>query len=201
MPRIGASVVNGYSATFGFAFEILVSSDDLPAFGSPTSAASASSLSRRSNVASSPGSPVSAKRGARRVGDAKRLLPRPGRPAACRDHARSGRSEIRDQLLVLVEHLRPDGDTKLDRLARRPVLQRAAAGLAATCLVAPLHTKRGQIAQVWVRDENDVASRPAVATVGATLRDVLLTAEVQAPVAAAARLDVISARSWNTTER
>ena len=45
-------------------------------------------------------------------------------------------------------------------------------------LVAALHTKGGQIAQVWIRDENDVASRPAVPTVGAALRDVLFAAEV-----------------------
>src|SRR6266508_3550852 len=61
VPSTGARVVNGYSATFGRAFEMRVSSDDLPAFGSPTSAASASSFSRRSSVASSPGRPVSAK--------------------------------------------------------------------------------------------------------------------------------------------
>jgi len=80
VPRMGASVVKGYSATFGFAFEILVRSEDLPALGSPTSAASASSFRRRSYAASSPGRPVSAKRGARRVGVAKRLLPRPAVP-------------------------------------------------------------------------------------------------------------------------
>src|SRR6266540_3827160 len=55
-------------------------SDDLPAFGKPTSAASASSLRRRSSLSSSPGRPVSAKRGVCRVGVAKRLLPRPGAP-------------------------------------------------------------------------------------------------------------------------
>ena len=69
------------------------------------------------------------------------------------------------------------------------MLQRAAARLAVPGLVAPLDTKRRQIAQIGVRDQDDVASGPAVATVGATLRDVLLTAEVQTPVAAAARLD------------
>jgi hypothetical protein len=90
-------------------------------------------------------------------------------------------------MLVLAS---PDRHAKLDRVARCPVLQRAAAGLTAAGLVAALHTKGGQIAQVWIRDENDVASRPTVAAVGATLGDVLLTAEVQAPVAASARLDV-----------
>src|SRR5215211_1199310 len=56
------------------------SSDDLPAFGRPTSAASASSFRRSSKSASSPGSPVSAKRGVCRVGVAKRRLPRPPSP-------------------------------------------------------------------------------------------------------------------------
>jgi hypothetical protein len=70
------------------------------------------------------------------------------------------------------------------------VLQRAAAGLTTAGLVTPLHPKGRQIAEIRIRDENDIASRPAVATVGATLGDVLLAAEVQAPVAASARLDV-----------
>src|SRR5205814_3947947 len=65
---------------FGFAFEILASSDDLPALGRPTSAASARSFSLRSKSASSPGEPTSAKRGVWRVGVAKRRLPRPPCP-------------------------------------------------------------------------------------------------------------------------
>src|ERR1044072_5627514 len=56
------------------------SSDDLPAFGRPTSAASASSFRRRSYSPASPGRPVSAKRGVWRVGVAKRRLPRPPSP-------------------------------------------------------------------------------------------------------------------------
>ena len=118
------------------------------------------------------------------------LVAAAGQPSPRDDDARIGRGEIRDQAAVLVEHLGPDGDTKLDRLARRPVLQRAAAGRTAACPVPSLHTKSRQIAQIRVRDQNDVASRSAVATVGAALGDVLLTAKVQAPVAAAARLDV-----------
>ena len=93
---------------------------------------------------------------------------------------------------MLVEHLGSDGDAQLERLPGRPVLQRAAARLTAACLVAPLHAERGQIAQIRIGDQNDVASGPAVATIGAALGDVLLTTEVQAPVAAAARLDVDS---------
>ena len=55
-------------------------SDDFPAFGSPASAASTTSLRRSVRSASSPGSPVSAKRGVCRVGVAKRALPRPPLP-------------------------------------------------------------------------------------------------------------------------
>ena len=72
--------MNGYSATFGRAFEIRVRSDDLPAFGRPTSAASARSLRRSSISRSSPGKPTSAKRGVCRLGPAKCLLPRPPVP-------------------------------------------------------------------------------------------------------------------------
>ena len=85
------------------------SSDDLPAFGKPTSAASASSFSRSSSHSSSPGSPVSAKRGACRVGVAKRLLPAAGRAAARDDDARTGMREVGEQPPLVVEDLRPDG--------------------------------------------------------------------------------------------
>src|SRR5919108_579951 len=55
-------------------------SDDLPALGRPTSAASASSFRRSSICPSSPGMPISANRGVCRVAFAKRLLPRPPDP-------------------------------------------------------------------------------------------------------------------------
>src|SRR5581483_9997893 len=55
-------------------------SDDLPAFGRPTSAASVSSFSRSSRSTSSPGRPVSAKRGVCRVGVANCRFPRPPAP-------------------------------------------------------------------------------------------------------------------------
>src|SRR5947209_4321106 len=56
------------------------SSDDLPAFGRPTRAASASNFNRSSISPSSPGRPTSAKRGVCRVAPAKCLLPRPPVP-------------------------------------------------------------------------------------------------------------------------
>src|SRR5581483_6670383 len=55
-------------------------SDDFPAFGNPTSAASASSFRCSSTSRSSPGMPTSANRGTCRVELTKRALPRPPRP-------------------------------------------------------------------------------------------------------------------------
>jgi hypothetical protein len=69
------------------------------------------------------------------------------------------------------------------------VFQRAAAGPTAAGLVAPHGAERREIAQVGVRNQDDVASWPPVATVGPSLRNVLLPAEVQAPVAATTRLN------------
>ena len=92
VPSTGESVVNGYSAIFGRAFEIRVSSDDLPALGRPTSAASARSLRRSSISRSSPGRPTSAKRGVWRLGPAKCLLPRPPLPPSATTTRASGRA-------------------------------------------------------------------------------------------------------------
>ena len=69
------------------------------------------------------------------------LVAASGDAAARRDDARSRCRKVGDQLLVLVEHLRPDRHAKLDRLAGRPVLQRTASGLAATGLEATLGPK------------------------------------------------------------
>ena len=104
--------------------------------------------------------------------------------------ARVGRGEIRDQAAVLVEHLRPRRHGQLDRLAGRAVLERAAPGLAVCCPEPSLRAKRGQVAQVAIRDEDHVAAGPAVAAVRPTLRHVLLAPEVQAAVTAATRLHV-----------
>ncbi len=164
------------------------SSEDLPAFGSPTSAASASSLSLSSSVASSPGSPVSAKRGVRRVGEAKRLLPRPAMPPRAATTRAPGAARSAISRAVLVQHLGADGHAQLDRLAGCSVFQRAAARLAGAGLEVAPSSKRRQIAKVWVCDQDDVAARATVPTIGPTLGHVLLTAEVEAAVAAATRL-------------
>ena len=164
----------------------------MPAFGKPTSAASARSFSRSSSHSSSPGKPVSANRGACRVGVAKRLLPRPAKPAARDDRARSGMREVGEQPSLVVEHLCADGDVELGVGARGTVLQRTAAASAAAGLDVLIRAKRRQIAEVVIRDEHDVAARAAVAAVRPSLGNVLLPAKGEAAVAAAARLHVDS---------
>ena len=68
------------------------------------------------------------------------------------------------------------------------MLERAAARLAASRLEAPFGAKGGEIAEIGVGSQNDIAARAAVTTVGSTLRDMLLAAEMQAAVTAATRL-------------
>ena len=67
MPRFGCLVVNGYGAISGVARDRRDSSVDLPAFGKPTSPASAMTLSSSEIHRSSPSSPGSNCRGARLV--------------------------------------------------------------------------------------------------------------------------------------
>jgi len=102
--------VNGYSATFGRAFEIRVSSDDLPAFGRPTRAASARSFRRSSISRSSPGRPTSANRGVCRLGPSNCLFPT---------------REVGDELVSL-EHLSAYGHREHRVLAARAVRQTVA---------------------------------------------------------------------------
>ena len=63
-PRCGSSVVNGYAATRGRAALNCRSSDDFPAFGSPTSPMSATSCNSSRSRACSPASPFCDARGA-----------------------------------------------------------------------------------------------------------------------------------------
>ena len=106
-------------------------SDDLPAFGSPTSAASASSFRCSSTSRSSPGGPTSAKRGTCRVDETKRALPRPPWPPCGEHDPRARVRQVGDQLAVVGEDLRADRDAQLDVGAVGAVLARAAAVLAA----------------------------------------------------------------------
>src|SRR5206468_12478253 len=90
------------------------------------------------------------------------------------------------------EHLRPDRDVQLGHDACGAVLQCAAAAAAATRLDVLMRAERRQIAKAVVRDENNVATGAAVAAVRPSFRDVLLPAEGEAAVAAAARLNMES---------
>ena len=159
----------------------------MPAFGSPTSAASATSFRRRSSCASSPGSPVSAKRGVWRVGVAKWRLPRPPAAAARDDDPRAGSGQVGDDLSVGVEHLRPHRHAQLDVGTVGAVLAAPAARLPARGLEDPLRAEGREIAEVGIGDQDHVAAAAAVAAVGTTLRHVLLAAKAEAAVPAAAR--------------
>ena len=192
VPSTGASVVNGYSATFGFAFEIRRRSDDLPAFGKPSSAASASSFRRSSYVPSSPACPTSAS--ARRLLGRRReaLVPHarrdrrapaaPARPDA-RGRRRAGPSSSKTCV--------PTGTcSSIDVALRRRACSRPRRAARASPRSACLRGEEAQVAPVGIRDEHDVAALAAVTAVGAALRDVLLPAEAQAAVPAPAALHV-----------
>ena len=177
------------------------SSEDLPAFGRPTSPASASSFRRSSIQPDSPRRPRSANRGACRVELAKRLLPCPPSAAARRrpraGPARSGRSARR----------RPP-PPRCPAAPGPPGRRRAPRAAACPCPWLPrparnaASAQRGQVAPRGVADQHDVAAAPAVAAVGPAARHVRLAPEADAAVAAAAALDpdprlvVEHAASW-----
>ena len=115
--------MNGYSATFGFAFEIRRSSDDLPAFGSPASAASASSFSLSSSSASSPGRPVSAKRGVWREGVANCAFPRPPWPPRPTTMRAPGRARSATSCSSCVKTWVPTGTRRTASAPRAPCLR------------------------------------------------------------------------------
>ena len=79
-PNTGSTVVNGYSATLGFALEHREINVDLPALGHAKSPTSASSFNSRNKISRSPRSPFWAYNGAWLVGDTKRVFPQPPRP-------------------------------------------------------------------------------------------------------------------------
>jgi hypothetical protein len=104
------------------------------------------------------------------------------------DRARAGTNEVGDEPSVVVEDLRADRDAHLRGLSGGAVPRPAAAGAAAAGAETLVRAEGGQVAQVRVGDEDDVAAGPAVAAVGAALRHVLLPPEREAAVAAPARL-------------
>jgi hypothetical protein len=100
--------------------------------------------------------------------------------------------EVGEEATLVIENLRPDGNVKLRGGAGRTVFERAAAGSAARRLDMLIRTKCRQIPEVVISDEHDVAARTTVAAVRSSLRDVLLPAERETAVTAAAGLNVES---------
>ena len=168
--------------------------------GSPTSPTSASSLSRSSSQPSSPGRPRSAKRGAWRVGVAKRLLPLPPPPPRASVRALPSGEQLPAAPLQIL--LRSSRRAAIDLGARRhaaivrsvlavgAVAQRALAVPAAPGAVVGAALEALQVAQRVVAHDTHVAAAPAVAAVGPAARDVRFAAEAHAAVAAGAGLDV-----------
>ena len=158
----------------------------MPAFGRPTSAASARSLRRSSISRSSPGMPTSAKRGVCRLGPAKCLLPRPPVPPFADDDARAraarGRRRARSPSKTCV----PTGTASTASSPRAPFERRPPPPPprpGAQLLVRP---EAREVAPPQVGDEHDVAALAAVAAVGPAAGHVLLPPEVDRAVAAAA---------------
>ena len=123
VPRTGASVVNGYSATFGFAFEIRAQQRRLARVRQADERGVGEQLEPQLELDAPRRAPISAKRGAWRVGVAKRALPRPPLPPRASDDARAGRGEVGDEVAVAVEHLRADRDLELDVPPSAPCLR------------------------------------------------------------------------------
>ena len=97
--------------------------------------------------------------------------------------------EIGDEIAAVGRDLRADGDGYLGVGAGRAVLARAPARLTLPRREPLRAPERGEVAQLRIGDEDDVAAAAAVAAVRPALRDVLLPAEAQSAVAAAACLD------------
>ena len=104
------------------------------------------------------------------------------RAAAADDRTRAGMGEVGDEMTLAVEHLRAHGDTQLHVVAVRAVLPRAASRPTTPCGVLPPGAKRRQVAQIRIGDEDDVASRAAVAAVRTAARHVLLAPEAERAV-------------------
>ena len=163
---------------------------DLPTFGKPRRPASASTRSSRRSVRRSPGVPGSARRGARLVGVAKCMLPRPPRPPRATIAVVAGAAQV-GQLgaaLVVVDE-RPRRHAQHEVGAARAVL------VLATPVLAALGAQRLRVGEVEERREagvdaqHDVAAVAAVAAARPAARHVLLAPEAGAAVAAVAGLD------------
>ena len=183
VPRTGASVVNGYSATFGFAFEMRRISDDLPGVRQADERGVGKQLEPQLEngvFAREPdlGEP---RRLARRRGEA--LVPAPARSASGYQNAGARARQVGDELLVVVEDLRPRRDPELDVVPSGAVLVVALARATPPAFELLAAAERREIAESRIADEHDVATRPAVAAVRAPFGHELLAAEAEPAVA------------------
>ena len=105
------------------------------------------------------------------------------------DEPRARPVEVGNELAALVEELRADRELEHDRGAVGTVLAGAAPVAAALGLERDPSAQHGEIAQIGVRDDDDVAAPAAVTAIGPTLGDELLPAEAQPAVAATTGAD------------
>ena len=150
---------------------------DFPAFGKPTSAASASSLTSSRSQSSSPYSPCSAKLGrAARVRQEARV-PSPAAAAVRGEPPVAVVDEVGEELAVACPHDRALGDGDDEVFAARAVLLLAGTVLARRRTSVRMITEGEQRRDVAIGQEVHVATRAAVAAAGAALGRVRLAAE------------------------
>jgi hypothetical protein len=92
--------------------------------------------------------------------------------------------------MAVAQHARARGHVHPEVLTVPPVAVPPLAGPADGRLVVDAGTKRREVGQLLVGNEDDVAAPAAIATVGTAPRRVRLAAERQAAVAPASGLDV-----------
>src|SRR4029077_7860637 len=119
----------------------------------------------------------------------ERAVPPSARPAAGDDDACAGRDQVRDQAVVL-QDLGADRQTDLDVSAVGSVLAAPSARLAMRRPEHALRAKCGEVAEVGVGDEHDVAPSAPVAAVWPSFGNELLPPEAQPAVSAPPRLDL-----------
>ena len=156
----------------------------LPTFGKPTSATSAMSFSSSRNHASSPTSPCSAKPGARRRFERKRLLPRPPCPPAAALHRSPADTRSASTSPSSVATTVPSGTGTTSVVPAGPMALLAlpvGAVLGPAVRVVPEGEQRRHVP---IGDEPHVPAVATVTPVGPAPGDVGLPAERHAPGAA-----------------
>ena len=114
-PRLGTTVVKGYSAILGLAALTTLSRVDLPALGTPMMPTSATSFSSNSSQSSMPCSPRSDSRGALFCADLNDELPRPPRPPCSSSISWPGRVKSANTSPVSAFRMSVPGGTPMRR--------------------------------------------------------------------------------------